>query len=280
MSQVAAQPRLSRPAYVVIPARLDSTRLPRKMLLRETGKTLIQHTYEAVRTARRPMGVCVATDSDEIVAEVLAFGGQVRLTSPELVCGTDRVAELARVSAFAGIDIVVNVQGDEPEITGKAVDTVIEIMERHPEAAMATLAAPIRNREQLHNPACVKAVLADVSPSVGETWVGRAVYFSRAAVPHARDWAPELLRAWPPAFYQHVGVYAYRRDFLLRLSEMPPSPLESIEKLEQLRALEAGQPILVGVTDTATTGIDTPADYQSFVERIAGPLPSDAEFVA
>jgi 3-deoxy-manno-octulosonate cytidylyltransferase (CMP-KDO synthetase) len=241
---------------IVIPARLASTRLPRKLLLRETGKPLIQHTYEAARRSAQATGVCVATDSAEIFEAVRSFGGQVEMTDPAAPSGTDRVAELARKMTDA--DIIVNVQGDEPEIAGGSIDLAIGLLEANPSAVMSTLATPIRSRRQLEDPACVKVVF-DAA--------GRALYFSRSVIPHPRQWDDALLRSDPPTFYQHVGLYAYRREFLLRLAAMPPSPLEQVERLEQLRVLEAGYPILAGVGDEPTFGIDTPEDYRAFVEK-------------
>jgi 3-deoxy-manno-octulosonate cytidylyltransferase (CMP-KDO synthetase) len=243
-------------SIIIIPARLASTRLPRKLLLCETGKPLIQHTYEAARRARCPAGVCVATDHQEIFDAVRAFGGQVEMTSPSAASGSDRVAEVAR--RMPEVDIVVNVQGDEPEIAGASIDLAIELLEHHPDEVMSTLATPIRSRRQLEDPACVKVVF-DRS--------GQALYFSRSPIPRARQWDDSLLEAQPPHFFQHVGLYAYRREFLLRLAEMPPSELEQIEKLEQLRVLQAGYSILVGVVNDPTFGIDTPEDYWAFVSR-------------
>lgn len=245
-------------AHIVIPARLASTRLPRKLLLRETGRTVLQHTFEAARRSRRAGGLCVAADDEEIVREVEAFGGRAVLTSPDCPSGTDRVAEVARTLP-ADVDILVNVQGDEPEIAGTSIDAAIEILERDPTLSMATLATPIRRREMLDNPAVVKVVF-DAR--------GRALYFSRSQIPHAREWRDELLTAEPAVFHQHIGLYAYRRDFLLRLAELPPSPLENIERLEQLRVLEAGFEIGVGVVDEPTRGIDTRADYDAFLGRV------------
>jgi 3-deoxy-manno-octulosonate cytidylyltransferase (CMP-KDO synthetase) len=242
--------------YLVIPARMASTRLPRKMLLCETGKPLIQHTFESARRATRPSGICVATDDEEIHRAVAAFGGRAVMTSPDCASGTDRVAEVAR--GMPEVDIFVNVQGDEPEITGASIDLAIELLENRPTAVMSTLATPIRSREQLEDPACVK-VIFDAQ--------GRAMYFSRSVIPHPRQWDDALLTASPPCFYQHVGLYAYRRDFLLQLAQMRPSSLEKLERLEQLRVLEAGHAILVGVIDEATFGIDTPEDYRRFVEK-------------
>jgi 3-deoxy-manno-octulosonate cytidylyltransferase (CMP-KDO synthetase) len=243
-------------SLIVIPARMASTRLPRKMLLRQTGKTLIQHTYEAAQQALRPRGVCVATDHEEIFREVQAFGGQVEMTDVNAPSGTDRVAEVARRRPEA--KILVNVQGDEPELSGQAIDLAVELLEQNPQAVMSTLATPIRSREKLLDPACVKVVF-DANR--------RAMYFSRSPIPCAREWDDSLLAENPPHFFQHVGLYAYRREFLLRLAEMPPCPLENLEKLEQLRVLNAGHSILVGVIDEPTIGIDTEADYRAFVER-------------
>jgi 3-deoxy-manno-octulosonate cytidylyltransferase (CMP-KDO synthetase) len=246
-------------ALIVIPARMASTRLPRKMLLRETGKTLVQHTYEAACRAQRPAGVCIATDHEEILREVQRFGGDVEMTDPALPSGTDRVAEIAR--RRPEFEILVNVQGDEPELAGETIDGAIELLERDPAAVMSTLATPIRTREKLDDPACVKVVF-DAR--------GRAMYFSRSPIPFARQWDDLLLQAQPPHFYQHLGLYAYRREFLLKLAQMHPSRLENLEKLEQLRVLEAGETILVGVVDEPSIGIDTESDYRAFVNRGRG----------
>lgn len=243
-------------SYIVIPARLASTRLPRKLLLNETGKPLIQHTYEGASRATRPSGVIVAADHDEISNTVLAFGGRVELTDPEARSGTDRVAEIA--ARMPDIDIFVNVQGDEPEIRGESIDLAIELLQSRPDAVMSTLATPIRNLAQLKDPACVKVVFDHD---------GRALYFSRSPIPHAREWDDKLLSANPPHFFQHIGLYAYRRDFLLKLAKLPQSTLEQIEKLEQLRVLASGFEIHVGIVHEASVGIDTPADYRAFVSR-------------
>ena len=244
-------------SYMVIPARLASSRLPRKLLLRETGKSLLQHTYESASKACRPRGICVATDHAEIRREVESFGGRAEMTDPNCASGTDRVAEVARRS-LGDVDIVVNVQGDEPEIAGSSIDLAVGLLESHPQAMMATLATPIRSLGPLKDPACVKVVFDGT---------GRALYFSRSLIPHPRQWDDAMLTSEPPSFYQHVGLYAYRRNFLLQLAELPPSPTEKIEKLEQLRVLHAGYAILVGVVDEPTFGVDTPEDYRRFVEK-------------
>ena len=201
----------------------------------------------------------MATDHEDIANAVRSFGGDVRMTSPDCPSGTDRVAEIAR--QLGHVDIVVNVQGDEPELSGAAIDRVIELLEHNPHSVMSTLATPIRTRKQLEDPACVKVVF-DAR--------GQAMYFSRSPIPHAREWSNALLEATPPQFYQHIGLYAYRRDFLLKLAGMPRSRLEAVENLEQLRVLEAGHAISVGVVEEHTAGIDTPADYEAFVKRMAG----------
>jgi 3-deoxy-manno-octulosonate cytidylyltransferase (CMP-KDO synthetase) len=166
------------------------------------------------------------------------------------------VAEVAR--ELADVDILVNVQGDEPELAGQSIDLVIDLLEQNPDMVMSTLATPIRSRQVLYDPSCVKVVF-DAR--------GRALYFSRSPIPHAREWSDSLLEADPPRFHLHVGLYAYRRDFLLRLAGLPRTPLEKLESLEQLRVLEHGFQIAVGVVDEATIGIDTPEDYRAFVNR-------------
>jgi 3-deoxy-manno-octulosonate cytidylyltransferase (CMP-KDO synthetase) len=244
---------------IIIPARLASTRLPRKLLLSETGKPLIQHTYEAASRARLPTGICVAADSEEIAAAVRAFGGNVVMTDPACASGTDRVAQVAR--ELPDIDVLVNVQGDEPEISAAAIDLAVGLLAANPQAVMSTLATPIRTRAALDDPSCVKVVFDRA---------GRALYFSRAPIPFARNWDDSLLTAEPPHFHQHIGLYAYRRNFLLQLAGLPRAGIELVENLEQLRVLDAGHTILVGVIDEPTIGIDTPADYRAFVERWRG----------
>ncbi len=243
-------------SQIVIPARLASTRLPEKLLLRETGKPLIQHTYESALAALKPQGLTIAVDSDRLFDAVRSFGGNAVMTDPALPSGTDRVAVVAQ--QMPNVDIFVNVQGDEPEISAAAIDQVIELLERNPNADVATLACPIQERERLEDPACVK-VVCDVH--------GRALYFSRSPIPHARSWDEKALTAQPPNFLHHIGIYAYRRQFLLNLGSLPYSPLEQMEKLEQLRFLQGGYQIMVGICESACKGIDTPADYREFVKR-------------
>ena len=236
----------------IIPARFASTRLPGKPLLAETGKPLIRHVVEAARRSGRIDRIIVATDDDRIAEAVRSFGGEAVMTRADHPSGTDRVAEVA--AALPDARIVVNLQGDEPEVSDATLDRVVALLEADPEAPMATLATPIRTEADFRNPACVKVVLSAT---------GRALYFSRSPIPHHRDGNPPdgdlgLL---------HLGLYAYRRDFLLGLAALPPSPLEGAEKLEQLRVLEAGFPIAVGVVEEPGVGIDTPEDYRRFVDR-------------
>ncbi len=245
--------------FIVIPARLKSTRLPRKMLLCDTGKSLIQHTWESASKAIKPSGICVATDHDEIRKTVSGFGGRVQMTSPAAASGTDRVAEVAR--GMPDVEVFVNVQGDEPEIEPAAIDLVITLLEKDPEAPMATLATPIRDRETLQDSNCVKVVRDDN---------GRALYFSRSPIPFAREWSDDLLTSDPPTFLLHLGIYAYRRDFLLEFTDRVPARIENVERLEQLRVLAAGHKIAVGIIDRAPAGIDTLDDYRAFVSRARG----------
>jgi 3-deoxy-manno-octulosonate cytidylyltransferase (CMP-KDO synthetase) len=235
----------------VVPARFGSTRLPGKPLLSDTGRTLIQHVVEAARRAKRIGRVIVATDDARIAEAVARFGGEAVMTRADHPSGTDRVAEVA--TGLPDARIVVNLQGDEPEVSGDALDLVVSLLETDPAAPMATLATPIRDESVYRDPACVKVVCSRS---------GRALYFSRSPIPYHRDGLPASTLA-----HLHLGLYAYRRDFLLKLATLPPSPLETSEKLEQLRVLEAGYPIAVGVVDEPSIGIDTPDDYRRFVAR-------------
>jgi 3-deoxy-manno-octulosonate cytidylyltransferase (CMP-KDO synthetase) len=237
---------------IIIPARYASSRLPGKPLLKATGKYLVQHVYERACRARSAADVIVATDDDRIRAAVEEFGGRVAMTRADHPSGTDRVAEVA---AGLAADVVVNLQGDEPQIDPDALDLLAELLAADPTAEMATLAVPIRDRSSYFNPNVVKVVCDD--------W-GRALYFSRNPIPMVRDGDPDFA-ADPPRFLQHLGLYAYRRDALLRIARTPPHPLEETEKLEQLRVLGTGGAIRVGLVAAAHRGVDTPADYDAFV---------------
>lgn len=237
----------------VIPARYASTRLPGKPLLADTGKPLVQHVVEAALLARSLDRVIVATDDQRIADAVLRFGGEVRMTRADHPSGTDRIAEVVAGLPKAGI--IVNLQGDEPEISPEALDQVVRLLKDDPDAPMATLCTPIRDEAVYRNPSSVKVV---------RSASGRALYFSRSPLPCYRDGLPPTGSVLG---HLHLGLYAYRRDFLLKLASMPPSYLEQSEKLEQLRVLEAGFPIAVGEVDEPGVGIDTPEDYRRFVDR-------------
>lgn len=242
---------------VVIPARLASTRLPRKVLLAETGKPLIQHVWEGAIQSKYASGVTIAADDEEIVRAVTAFGGNCVLTGKNIACGTDRIAVVAE--QMPDVDVFVNVQGDEPEILGDSVDAAARLLVENPDAVMATLATPIRTLEKANDKSCVKVVFDEL---------GRALYFSRSMIPFPRDGVTEAdLQGETPIFYQHLGIYAYRRDFLLKISSLPRTKLEKLESLEQLRVMENGYEILVGVVPRAGIGIDTPSDYAEFVKK-------------
>jgi 3-deoxy-manno-octulosonate cytidylyltransferase (CMP-KDO synthetase) len=241
---------------VVIPARFASTRLPGKPLLSETGRPLIQHVVEAARRAQSLQRIIVATDDPRIADAVAAFGGEAMMTRADHATGTDRVAEVA--ARIEQARIIVNVQGDEPEIAGATIDHLVSLLEDDPDAPMATLATPIRDPAVYRDPSCVKVVCSRR---------GRALYFSRSPIPCHRDGLPDPATASTPLAHLHLGLYAYRREFLLSIGSLPRSPLEAVEKLEQLRVLEAGHPIAVGIVDEPSIGIDTPEDYRRFVDR-------------
>jgi 3-deoxy-manno-octulosonate cytidylyltransferase (CMP-KDO synthetase) len=248
-------------ALGVIPARLQSTRLPRKLLLDATGKPLIQYTWEAASRAGSLSEVIVATDSPEIAEAVKQFGGRAEMTG-EHSCGTDRIAEVVARS-HREMDVVVNIQGDEPEIDPRQIDLLVETLAKQPSAEMATLATPITTLADRDSASCTKVVCG------GD---GRALYFSRAPIPFCRDADPaQVLRDESPWFL-HIGIYAYRTPFLLEISKAPQSRLERLEKLEQLRALEAGAAIQVAIVAHRAVGIDTPEDYARFVARKGGAI--------
>lgn len=239
---------------IVIPARYASKRLPGKPLLRRTGKYLIQHVYERARESKLADRVIVATDDTRIFAAAKSFGADVVMTQRRHPSGTDRIAEVVR---DLDVDVVINLQGDEPLVDPEALDRLPQIMAEDPNADMATLAVPLRNRQQWLNPNCVKVVCDQRS---------RALYFSRSPIPFVRDGEPRF-DADPPLFLQHLGLYAYRRPVLLRLASAQREPFEQLESLEQLRALALGYRIHVGVIQQTAIGVDTLEDYDRFVEE-------------
>jgi 3-deoxy-manno-octulosonate cytidylyltransferase (CMP-KDO synthetase) len=254
---------------VCIPARYDSTRFPGKVLAQDTGKFLIQHTYERACKAGLPQRVIIAADDGRVVRAAESFGAPCVLTRADHQSGTDRIAEAV---ADLDADIVVNVQGDEPEIDPDHIDLLARLLVENPDVPMATLATPLRLREQVADPNVVKVVVASLvagrssldNRSVAGAAAARAIYFSRSPIPYDRDKGG----IGPAANYlRHIGIYAYRKGFLLQLATLPQTPLERTEKLEQLRVLENGHAILVGTVEHTAEGIDTPQQYAAFVQR-------------
>ena len=242
---------MSTRAAAVIPARMASTRFPGKPLADLTGKPMIVHVLERVARCRSVGRILVATDDARIVDAVRAAGFEARMTDPAHPNGTSRVAEVARTLEE---ELIVNVQGDEPQIEPALVDRTVEALAARPDMPMATLVSPFAPGEDPANPNIVKCVTAVD---------GRALYFSRSLVPFDRDRAPGAA-----APRKHVGLYAYRRAFLDVFVGLAPTPLERTESLEQLRALEHGHPILCAEGEAHFTGIDTPEQYAEFVRRM------------
>ncbi|MDH3252384.1 MAG: 3-deoxy-manno-octulosonate cytidylyltransferase [Ignavibacteria bacterium] len=243
----------------IIPARYGSTRLAGKPLADINGKPMIRHVYERVQQATLVDKVLVATDDRRIALAVESFGGQAVMTSATMTTGTDRIAFVAR--SVPDADIVVNVQGDEPLIVPEMIDEAVTPLINDTSVSVGTLVREIRSLEELRNPNIVKVVM-----SVH----GSALYFSRAVIPYGRDLQEEeLLRRH--RFYKHIGLYVFRREFLIRLPEMAQTPLELTEKLEQLRILESGVAIRATLTQHDSIPVDTQADLDR-VREIARTL--------
>ena len=226
----------------VIPARYASTRLPGKPLSIIAGKPMIQHVYERACQAQLPNEVVVATDNELVEKAVLDFGGKAVMTSPDHPSGTDRLAEVALM--YPDVDVIVNVQGDEPMIPPEVIDRLAESFNGDVDLNMATMKV-VMDEEDYENPAAVKVVTDQQ---------GYALYFSRSLMPYPRN-KPEGFKV-----FKHVGIYAYRRNFLLKYAALAPTPLEKAESLEQLRALENGYKIKVLESDFQGIGVDTPED--------------------
>ena len=238
----------------IIPARLSSTRLPRKVLLNETGQPLIGHVVEAVLKSDRLDRVVVAADDQAIVDALRGYDVEVVLTDVDHSNGTSRLAQAAAMLGLGDDDIVVNVQGDEPEMDPKLIDGAVDAFVRSGEA-MGTVASPMQAGDVVDDPSLVKVVTR-----VGDDGVDRAVYFSRSVIPFDRDGSGG-------GCLKHAGVYVYRRAFLERFARWSVGRLERLEQLEQLRAVERGVVISVAIVPFVHKGIDTEADYRAFVER-------------
>ena len=231
----------------VIPARYASSRFPGKVLVSIGGKTMLQHVWERASEARYLTSVVIATDDDRIRGAAEAFGARVIMTRGDHVSGTDRVAEAASAS---NAEIVVNIQGDEPMIDPGAIDAAILGLLDGEDTVMATLKKRIEREHEIGDPNVVKVV---------SNLAGDALYFSRSPIPFPRDPGGDPAGL---ACFKHIGLYVYRREFLLSYPDLPVGPLERAEKLEQLRALENGFRIRVVETEYESLGVDTPADWE------------------
>lgn len=244
----------------IIPARYASTRFEGKALADIMGRPMVQHVYERTAKAALVSEVIVATDDERIAAAVHAFGGRAEMTSRVHETGTDRLAEVA---ARLDSDIIVNVQGDEPLIEPAMIDEAIRPLADDPAVMMGTLKTRIKTLHDFLSPNVVKVVT---------DWEGYALYFSRSPLPNFRDkWndlKDEAFTSRKLLCYKHVGLYVYRRDFLLQFAQMSPTYLELAEKLEQLRVLENGYRIKVVETDFESIGVDTPGDLDKVLERL------------
>ena len=244
----------------VIPARYASTRFEGKALADIVGKPMVQHVYERTARAGLVSEVLVATDDERIAAAVRAFGGRVEMTSRDHETGTDRLAEVA---ARLDSDIIVNVQGDEPLIEPAMIDEAIEPLVKDPSIQMGTLKSRIKYLHDFLSPNVVKVVT---------DWEDYALYFSRSPLPNFRDkWndlKDEAFASGKLLCYKHVGLYVYRREFLLQYAQMSPTYLEMAEKLEQLRVLENGYRIKVVPTEHESIGVDTPCDLDKVLDKL------------
>lgn len=231
---------------IIIPARYGSSRLEGKPLIEVNGKPIIQWVYEKAQQARLADMIIVATDDERIFNAVKTFGGEVEMTSTKHKCGSDRIREV--IDRHPEIDYIVNLQGDEPMIKPEAIDAVIENVKFDEKADISTLIRKIDSLDEVDNPNLVKCV-TDVN--------GYALYFSRSKIPYERNLDVAT-------FYGHLGIYGYKRAALIQMTELPQTPLEKTESLEQLRALENGMKIKTSVVDFVPVGIDTLEDLNKF----------------
>jgi len=241
---------LQKSVLGVIPARLDSTRLPRKMLADIGGNPLIYHTWKQAHMATCLDDIVVATDSPEIAQAVKAFGGVAVMTSAGCRSGSDRVAEVAAQYTWA--DILVNIQGDEPVLSPGAIDAAVDALKQDCTAHMATVATPCTDEKEIDSPTTAK---------VAVDRAGNALYFSRSRIPYPRTEA---------SYLKHIGLYAFRREFLLLFPTLSQTTLEKAESLEQLRVLEHGYKIKVAIGDFTSVGVDTPDDLERVTHMICG----------
>jgi len=250
---------MSKSPVIIVPTRLSSTRFPRKLLHEVQGKPVILWTAERIRAVAPEFPLYFAVDHGDLESCLSGAGYETVMTRPDHPSGTDRLAE---ANASVGADAVINVQGDEPLVTGEQIRALAKGLEGG--ADISTLAVRFEHPEDFANPNQVKVVREST---------GRALYFSRSPIPYARDTAGEVDAAWLSAnpVYRHLGLYAYTAEFLVAFTSMPPSFLEGVEKLEQLRAMESGYSIHVGLTDQSTIGIDAPEDIAGFEAALSKP---------
>jgi len=232
----------------VITARFASVRFPGKIIAPLAGKPLVLHAYEQARKAKLVSEVLIATDDEQVANALQPFGARVVMTRNDHPSGTDRIAEVAWNSSAS---IIVNVQGDEPLMAPDLIDAAIQPLLVRSDVVMSTARRRITSQEEIDNPNIVK-VVCDAR--------GRALYFSRCSIPYVRDAADRA--AAPPCHWQHIGLYVYRKEFLLQYARMPQTPLEKLEKLEQLRVIENGFAIAVVDTEYKSIGVDTPEDLE------------------
>jgi 3-deoxy-manno-octulosonate cytidylyltransferase (CMP-KDO synthetase) len=241
--------RVPRKILGVVPARFGSSRFPGKVLATITGKTMLQHVYERASLARYLTSTIIATDDERVYAAARSFGARVRMTRADHLSGTDRVAEVASAE---NCELVVNIQGDEPLLDPDAIDAAILPMVHDSDLEMSTLKKRIEDPREIEDPNVVK-VVTDRD--------GDAIYFSRSPIPYLRDRGGR-----GPSYYKHLGLYVYRREFLLGYPVLPVGPLEEAERLEQLRAIENGYRIRVIETEYESVGVDTPQDLERVVK--------------
>ena len=236
--------------YVVIPVRYASSRLPGKPLLMFQHKPIIEHVYQNACKSEA-QSVLIATDDQRIADAAAKFGAEVCMTSSEHNSGTDRIAEAAQIQGWQDNEIVVNVQGDEPQMSPANIKQVAELLDKNIQAAIATLCYRLTSVQEYEDPNIVKVVKAKS---------GKALYFSRSSIPYVKDVDPKILKS--KAVFRHVGIYAYRVDYLKKFVQMTQPALEQVEKLEQLRALEAGDSIVIDeCLENPGIGVDTMDDY-------------------
>lgn len=235
---------------IIIPARYGSSRLEGKPLIEVGGKPIIQWVYEKAQQAKLADMIIVATDDERIYNAVKDFGGNVEMTSAEHKCGSDRIREV--VDRHPEISYIVNLQGDEPLIKPESIDAVAKNVQEDAMADISTLIRVLESEEEINNPNQVKCIIDNN---------GFALYFSRSKIPFER-------KSGFATFYGHLGIYGYKREALIKMTELPQTPLEQTESLEQLRALENGMKIKTSVVDFVPVGIDTLEDLQKFKQII------------